>query len=170
MHFSLLLAAIVERCKLLEVQFVCKELYQQEPQQQGLQVSQQHGLHQQQQQQASVTEAQQPQDGLQTLEHGFLEHERVWGDSTAVAVPAQQQRPLCKRLSMRVVLQRLPAAPLSDEAADAQLEGPGSQADSSWQQRGLQGYGQVQQMAHTCTLEYPAFNIQVSSRHAYNTM
>jgi hypothetical protein len=146
----------MERCKLLDVQFICKELYQQQPQQQGL--LQQASLQQQQWQQRQQVSmaAQQRQDGLQTLEH-----ERVWGDSAAVTDSVQQQRPLCKRLSMRVMLQRLPAVPLSDEAADAQLEGTGCQADSCWQQRGLQGCGQVQQVAYSCALEYPAFNIQV---------
>jgi hypothetical protein len=165
MQLVLLLAASLERCKLLDVQFVCKELYQHEPQQQGLQQQdvQQQELQQQgwqqghQQQQQQPTLLHQQHDGLPTLEH-----ERIWGDSTAVADPVQQQRPLCKRLSMRVVLQRLPAAPLCDEAADAQLDDTWAQADSSWQQRGLQGCGQVQQLAYTCTLEYPAFYIQVS--------
>lgn len=159
-----MLAASVERCKLLDVQFICKELYQREPQQQGVQqqgpqqqASQQQGLQQWQQQQQAFTVVHQQQDGLQSLEH-----ERVWGDSTADAGPVQQQRPLCKRLSMRVVLQRLLALPLSDKAADAQLDtNTWGQADSSWQQRGLQGCGQVQQVAYTCTLEYPAFYIQV---------
>jgi hypothetical protein len=58
------------------------------------------------------------------------------------------------------VLQRLPAAPAADELLDRQEKVFG---DSSWQQRGLQGCGQTQQVAYTCQLEYPAFTLLVST-------
>jgi hypothetical protein len=68
-------------------------------------------------------------------------------------------QPLVGRLTIRVLLQRLPAAHAPDELLDEQEVF----GDSSWQQRGLQGYGQTQQVAYTCQLEYPAFNLQVST-------
>lgn len=133
-------AAAVERCKLLEVQYILKELRQQQP------FAPAQDFRVQQQQQPPAAQLQQ-----------LPEHQQVWGAANAAA-PAQTQ-PLCQRLSVRVVLQRLPAAPAPDELLDEQ-EGFG---DSSWQQRGLQGCGQTQQVAYTCQLEYPAFTLLVST-------
>lgn len=121
----------MERCKLLEVQYLLKELHQQTDE----------AAHIQQQQQQDT-----PQLPV---------HQQVWGAAAGPA--AAQQPPLCRRLSVRVVLQRLPAEPLPD--ADPQLD---SADDSSWQRRGLQGCGDTQHVAYTCTLEYPAFTIAVS--------
>jgi hypothetical protein len=126
---------VAEHCRILEVQYILKE------------------LHEQQQQQAQPTREQQQQ-------RARPEHQQVWGESADEdSEDDQQQEPMCRRLSVRVVLQRLAAAPQPDEQPDAQQE---SGCDSSWQQRGLQGFGQVQQLAYTCALEYPAFTLRVS--------
>jgi hypothetical protein len=135
-------AAVVEHCKLLKVQYVQKELYQQPYDVDVLQQAQQPAYepaHMQQQQQA-------PQQPV---------HQQVWG--AVEGTPAALQQPLCRRLSVRLVLQRLPAEPLPDE--DPEL---GNADHSSWQHRGLQGSGDTQHVAYTCTLEYPAFTINVS--------
>lgn len=134
-------AAVAEHCRLLEVQYTLKE------------------LHEQQQAQPSRAQQQQQQPTPPA-------HQQVWGESTdedseeGMSAQEQQQEPLCRRLSVRVVLQRLPAVAPPDQQPDDQQE---SCCDSSWQQRGLQGYGQMQQLAYTCVLEYPAFTLRVSA-------
>lgn len=133
-------AAVAEHCRLLEVQYILKELHEQ--------------------QQAQLPRAQQAQQRTPPA------HQQVWGESAdedseeGMSAQEQQQEPLCRRLSVRVVLQRLPAVPPPDQQPDDQQE---SRCDSSWQQRGLQGCGQMQQLAYTCVLEYPAFTLRVSA-------
>lgn len=116
-------------------------------------------LHEQQQ-------AQPPHAQQQQQQRTPPAHQQVWGESAdedseeGMSAQEQQQEPLCRRLSVRVVLQRLPAVPPPDQQPDVEQE---SRCDSSWQQRGLQGYGQMQQLAYTCILEYPAFTLRVSA-------
>jgi hypothetical protein len=138
-------AAVVEHCKLLEVQYVQKELYQQLHHEADVQQQAQQPIYD-----PAHVQQQQQQQAPQPV------HQQVWG--AVEGTPAALQQPLCRRLSVRLVLQRLPAEPLPDE--DPEL---GNAGHSSWQHRGLQGSGDTQHVAYTCTLEYPAFTINVSA-------
>lgn len=149
--FCVVDAAVVERCKLLEIQYLMKELHQH----QVPAVHAQHDVNAQQPQQVQQQQVQ-PQQLLP-------EHQQVWGAAGDGIIA--QQPPLCRRLSVRVVLQRLPAAPVPDEQQEsAAAEG------GSWQQRGLQGWGQVQQVSYTCALEYPAHTLRVRARVRYSSV
>lgn len=138
----LLPAAVVERCKVLEVQYVLKELQQPPGMQSRRQQQQQHGVQPSRQQ---TEEDEELQDGQQR------HTPRSPGDDS---VEEPDEEPICQCLSVRVVLQRLPAAPPPDEC-----EQPA--APSTWEQKGLEGHGETSQQAYTATFEYPAFTLKV---------
>lgn len=122
--------------------------------------------HSQQVAEQQIPAAQQPQPPPPQLQQQQAAASQQDNPFREYPLPYEQQpvQRVCRRVSVRVVLQRLPAAPPPDEEQRRQ-HGAGSEAagaaGSGWQQRGLLGAGQPWQQAYTCTLEYPAFTLKV---------
>lgn len=175
--------AVLERCKLLEVRYILKQ-YQRQPQPRQAAAGSDAG-------ESDNSDADNDAEDQDDDDEAFG-GQHLWPHQRRQLRQQQQQ---CKRLSLRVVLQRLPAALPPDKhqqgsqpraspapppppaaaavaaaagGADAGAQENGTEGGEgdSWAQRGLDGAGTVVQQAYTCTLEYPAFYLGVSSSFA----